>query len=353
MSFSKHSLARRSLLVGILLLVICLFSGCWDKQDHEVIAPETPVFSLFGNITEMYSNEPLSEIQIECVIYELLFEWELDEPIVYTDSSGYFEYQLTPGNYILYFYRDNRQIAQQNISMPYAPRQFDYALPRVLTTQKRYKQTPILGATGLKSQELAIIQEWQPDSATVVPRILRGNFDFGFYYTGIDKFVRRNPDFLGLTYFRNNYWASGGTFTKPVLYQIDPDSGKVIREYKIPHRIADLTADGNFIWGTATNDSIYRFQISDHLTVDSFSPEIPSLSGISFSVENFWLFSRKTNYLYQLTNEFVPFQAYKLFFKNEADLLLPVEDIHFLAFTEKTDLFLIRGETSFRLSLPQ
>lgn len=333
-----------------ILIFTVLFSGCFKKQDHEIAAPETPVFKLEGILTDSITNVPLENTQVHCQSFLLLHDFILEQPDVTTDSLGHYEYMLTPGNYTLTFFREGLVVAEKNLSMYYRPRQYDAALAKPLISTIRFGLSGIGGIDWLNKDTAIIIQAVPLGENSNSYGIFSGDFASGFEPVGIAVYSEDDPELKGLTIWSKNFWSIGGTFSTPLLYASSQITGKVINSFPLPHRCLDLTSVEETLWLTASNDSLYQLGIPPTQVITRMKIEDLHPSGIAFNGNSFWIGDKKSKFLIALNNNWQISKVFKLFFVNSDGIDTPIDELTYLAFAPNGDLWCASGYYVLKIS---
>jgi len=330
-------------------LCLSLALNCWKHQDHEITAPATPVFTLSGRISDADSRQVLAGIEIQCVPAELLFDLQLAEPVTVTDSTGYYVFELCPGNYTLQFYRAGFPVGVKKLVMGYLPRVVDYSVPKVAWTTRRYAAPGTLGIAWVNEAKAILAGTALLDSVRCY-RIFTGNFSIGFQPVGTRLFAKENPAFYGITWINGTYRSIGGSLSKPKIYQVDETVGQVVAEFPAPHRLWDLTTDGNNLWATASNDSIYQLDPSGK-RIRAFGSPRAQINGIAWDRTHLWMSATDgEKRLYRLAPSGVPDQTWRLFFQDETGIVHTLDNLTYLAFALDSSLWAVDREWIYRFS---
>jgi len=338
-----------SLTPKLMLIFLLTVSGCWKHQQHEVTAPATPVYQLSGTISDFNSGRSLANIEILCEVHRLSFQWELATENTFTDSTGHFEFTLCPGEYVLHFKREGFPLREERIMMPFENRQFDYQLPAIISTPKRWLAPNTHGLDWLAASAMARVSI---DSASNSYRVFFGNFVNGFFPLGLNNVTDKNPPLSGLIWANNFFWSSGGTFSQPKIFQINASTGLVAEELPAPHRLRDLTWDGTNIWAIGSNDSVYYFNETGTEILKTFAGPDAYLSGIAFSGENFWAYSKKQKALFCAKETWTTWKIYCLFYKDETDSIIHLENISYLTAGSDKMLWGVENDWIYEFILP-
>ncbi|MCF7801831.1 MAG: carboxypeptidase-like regulatory domain-containing protein, partial [Candidatus Marinimicrobia bacterium] len=98
---SKISLYRLSIFL-FALAIPGIFTGCWEKQDHDLLLPETPHYQLTGTVVDEVTQLPLPDIQVIVKMGYSLYNVEWQTLTLHTDSAGFFQIDtIYPGSYIM------------------------------------------------------------------------------------------------------------------------------------------------------------------------------------------------------------------------------------------------------------
>lgn len=331
----------------VVILFLGLALNCWKHQDHEITAPATPVFTLSGHISDADSRQVLPGIEIQCVPAELLFDWQLVEPVTVTDSTGYYAFELCPGNYTLQFYRAGFPVGDKKLVIGYHPRVIDYSLPKVAWTTRRYAAPGTLGIAWVNAGKAILAGTALLDSVRCY-RIFTGNFSMGFQPVGTRLFAKENPAFYGITWINGTYRSIGGSLSRPKIFQVDESSGQVVAEFPAPHRLWDLTTDGNNLWATASNDSIYQLDPSGK-RMRAFGSPRSQTGGIAWNGTHLWISATDgEKRLYRLAPSGVADQTWRLFYLDETGVVYTLDALPYLAFAPDSSLWVVDREWVYR-----
>jgi len=306
---------------------------------------------LSGFIFELDSYKPISEAKIHCQVEQLIYDWQLENPIVETDSTGYYEFRLSPGNYTLYFYRDGFPVDEKKVTLYYQSRTFNNYLPKIWWTAERYYFPGARGLDWKDANQLAVAGTISIDSTTNWYRVYYGNFSSGFNMLSETSLSPENQEFHSMIWAESAYWATGGSYANPKIFNIHASLGKVTAEIIAPHRLMDLAYDSVNLWATAGNDSIYQFVgISNHIQKVLYSPANYA-GGFTYNGESWYLAAGSRKLLYHLDgSSFLPFETFRLFFKDKYENIEILEDIPYMAVDNNKNLWCINGDWVYHFS---
>ncbi|MCF7796497.1 MAG: carboxypeptidase-like regulatory domain-containing protein, partial [Lentisphaeria bacterium] len=97
----KKSSIRTAVFLIVLFIMVSL-TGCWEKQDHDLLLPETPHYQLTGTVVDEVTQRPLPDIQVIVKMGYSLYNVEWQTLTLHTDSAGFFQIDtIYPGSYIM------------------------------------------------------------------------------------------------------------------------------------------------------------------------------------------------------------------------------------------------------------
>ena len=84
-----------------------VISACWEKQSHEIMAPEPAHYCLKGIVKDIDLNETLDSIRVKINTIQLLETSKSFSKTTFTDAQGKFVFDtLYVGAYRMRFYID-------------------------------------------------------------------------------------------------------------------------------------------------------------------------------------------------------------------------------------------------------
>ncbi|MFQ6617986.1 MAG: hypothetical protein ACE5QV_04780 [Fidelibacterota bacterium] len=119
---------------GLISILMLLSFSCWERQKHEISAPEIPAFMLFGYVRDIDSGLPLDGIKVALTMEESYDGGIFDASFTFTDSSGYYEFnQVYRGRYNIKAFRDVFPVYNKSAGViNYEDMQFDLEIPEVI-----------------------------------------------------------------------------------------------------------------------------------------------------------------------------------------------------------------------------
>ena len=295
-------LAKGRILLFFCLLVLVV--GCWDKQSHEVLAPEIPHYDLTGHVSDIDSHDVLQHVIVTIEPVKIFHPVEFMAISDTTDSTGAFFFPdiIIPGNYMVVSRRNDVICDKYEFTQAYVPEILDLRVPKPLLCEASYwfpNYPAYYGICWKNVYKCASVIDWivNPGAPTVeaYPRIGEGTPGDGFNVMGAKRLDPENPGFHGLTILRN-YWAA--SLEKPFdLYEINPGNSKIIRKVKCGIALTDLTTDGSHIWASAGNGMIYKFGGEPPELVQIFGPVGRRLRGIAWRDSSVWTSDADDNLL--------------------------------------------------------
>jgi len=333
--------------------------SCFNKQSHDLNAPEIPHYDVSGTARDIDSDAVLANCTIwlyadDLVYSEVDFECAIDT----TDSAGAFHFEwITPGQYIFYAIRNGFYVLKENIVVDYQTRIKDLYLPKPLISTKFYSAAQFgkcWGMHWIEPNKLARIVFWEfvhwDDNRTTGFRIDVGNFIDGFDVKGKKGLDPENPTFDGLTQF-GYYWAAG--FQSRCLYVLNLENSSVQTQYKLKYHLEDLTRSPTNVWATAVGGRILKFGANpSQLEEDYFFPD-KNFSGIAHDQNRIWVGEEDDNYIIKLNVQMQPELTYRPFyvyvFRESYQLVTPLK---YMSFDSNGHLWIANDEGYYLFEFP-
>ncbi len=118
--------------ISKIILLSFLVSSCWEKQSHELTAPDPAHYRLDGIVKDIDLNEPLDSIRVKIHSSQLLETSISISKTVFTDAQGSFSFDtLYVGTYLLNFYRDGYEVAEKKYFQNYDDSTMVFMLPDI------------------------------------------------------------------------------------------------------------------------------------------------------------------------------------------------------------------------------
>lgn len=343
--------ANKSILVIFLLLV---FSHCWKKQQHEIVAPKIPNYNLSGTIQDIDSGEIISGSEVKLTAISLVYaEAEFNGAIDTSDVLGHYEFQqITPGTYQITVKRGKYEVKTEIAIVEHSDKYFDIKLPKVLLAHLEYKaegyrgtrEFPRFNGICWKAQStLAGIWQWQ-EHGDDMPRwrIVEGKYGSGFNIVGEHGFRKENPKMWGLTYLYN-YWTCGSSGSKPKIYAIYPGKGYVESEVNMPYPMLDMTNDGTNLWATASVGKIIKFGVHASIIENEYDFPSGNPAGIAWDGAVIWTNDSIENLIYKHDSEMVVDKTYRPIFEDQRGVSRTISTIKYLSFDYEGNLWACDG----------
>jgi hypothetical protein len=319
-------LTKSSFIVLVVFTAYLLLAGCWQKQDHGVNAPTVPLYKLYGTVHDIDSGKilPNCNVFIEPKFDDLLYDWVPLEPSVVTDSAGYYELDVTPGNYTIYAMRENCIAFEQKITIYHQDRLYLINLPKIEITSVAMPFASLQGLCIKPDGSLAIASTWQTGNGDR-SRIFSGFFQGEFTVLGKTLFHPENPDFKGLVYNSNSFLTFTGSLAEPQIGEVNDKTGKLVRNVPAIHRLNDFTFDDNDIWATATNSTIYNMTPNTYQIKNTFKSPHKYPTGITWTGEFICSYDSSSHYLYKHNPNFTVKETRKLYYFDETNKSIPLK----------------------------
>lgn len=322
---------------GYLFGICLLFVSCWERQRHDITAPETPHYQLTGQVLDRDSRRILSNIVVQIQVRGLLFETDFSAAADTTDSLGRFAFpSLVPGLYEIFGMREKHPVGRQQILVFEADRQIEMLLPKPVDALRRVnlaKKAPhgFSGFCWKYSGTLAGVGFWDAGKFSE-NRVFEGHFDTIFEVLGKKNYTPINPDFYGLTYLER-YWTCDSTN----LLSISSITGKFESTIPVPFELIDLTNDGKNIWGSMDRNRLLKF---DLISMQVFQLPTTALEGIAWDGQYLWVADAELQLLFQLDADLQIRKTLSPFFIDPFFTPIPLESLRYLSFDADGHLWL-------------
>jgi hypothetical protein len=323
--------------LGYLFGICLLFISCWERQRHDITAPEIPHYHMTGQVFDRDSRRILPNIEIQVRARGMLFETDFSTAADTTDSLGYFSFpSLVPGLYEVFGMRENRPVGLLQLLIFDADRQIELLLPkpvdavRVVNFSKK-EPYRFLGFCWKYSGTLAGVGYWDAGKFSE-NRVFEGHFETAFEVLGKKNVTPMNPDFYGLTYL-DRYWTCDSTH----LLSISSITGKFESTIPVPFELIDLTNDGKNIWGSMERNRLLKF---DLYSMEVFQLPTAALEGIAWDGQNLWVADAELQLIFQLDANLQIIRTISPFFIDAFFKPHPLETYRFMAFDPAGHLWL-------------
>ena len=134
---------------------------------------------------------------------------------------------------------------------------------------------------------------------------------------------------------------------------LDQIEGNIIGETKAPHRLVALTWDGNYLWATATNYKILKFNRYFHIVAEYPSPGyFPG--GIAWDGQHIWTTDTKTVWFYEHDENMNVIRTLCPFYQDIEYTLQNIGGTKYIAFDMNGDLWALGsgGAKAYKLTIP-
>ncbi len=316
---------RAIALPALILLSITL--GCWKKQNHEITAPEIPVYPLSGVISDIGSQDLLADVVVRVKAVELTYEDDFIQADDTTDAGGRFLFEeISPGQYLVHCIRNGYPVVEKNMVMEHKEKAFDLQAPLPLVARQNFGPPEQPSFRGLCTKEAGVLAGgWRYDM------VWTGNYDSGFELYGRDVHAYENPKVGALAYL-GGFWYSGDGADKNVVYSLDAGRGNVAGETATDFVIRDMTADKKYLWATTELGKLVQFDGHPDRVKEVHDLDISQPYAIATNGTDFWAGSFETHYIYKLDADLTIVSAYRPFAYWQGQGIVPLENLFYLTF---------------------
>ena len=332
-----------------------LLSNCWKKQQHEITAPETPVYTISGNISDMDSGDVLPDIIVSIVPIDMIYDSDFTGATDTTNAKGEFGFsEMTPGSYQFTCYRNSFPVMDENFVLDHADKEAQIAIPKALVARVSYGPSvfPAFQGIAWKNSDsfsgVGIFKDNFDDQPQNVVAV--GNYMDGFAKVGSARYTRDNPGFYGLSYL-GRFWTTDGSENKTKLWSIDPARGNIDGETTVDFGLRDLTSDKNNLWATTSLRKIVKFGVHPSKIDQVFEVEATQPYGIAWSKDGIWVSDFEQNLLLKLNQNMQVESSYRAFAWDENRGIYLLSNLSYLAFDFSNNLWANDGSMTFKFKM--
>jgi len=338
--------------------ILILFFACFERQSHEVTAPEIPHYDVTGVVRDIDSGEILANCIISLEAVSLAFpEVEFTAISDTSDSTGAYQFKaITPGQYNISLLRDGYRVMNERLLLEYVSKTFDLNAPKPLVTHDFYPSSyygKCWGMHWVYINKMARIVLWrfskEGDNRTTGIRIDEGNFDDGFTVQGRKSLKPENPALKGLA-FLSNYWA--GDKSGSSIYFVNQGNSKVAGQYEVPYQIEDLTASQTNLWASTLSGHILKFTDKPAQLEQDFHLPDEKFAGIAWDQKSIWVGEVNRNLIIQRDNEMKPQQTFRAIYLDLQQNQHEVTPLQYLAFDFYRKLWIANDSGYYRFEIP-
>ena len=127
----------------LFFIIGVVFLSCWERQDHEIMIPKTPIYNLSGRVICSLTHKPLAQVDI--ILSGLVKYNEEEESRILvlsqtTDENGMFFFSEVPGGYGYFFTAKKEGWKTENLRyvLPYRDYQVEDVILGKLLVEEKY-----------------------------------------------------------------------------------------------------------------------------------------------------------------------------------------------------------------------
>ncbi len=254
----------RNLIPLLLAVMILGLAACWQRQDHDILPPRIPNYTLSGFTVDMDDLEhtlPGIPVTLEAVM--MIYDVTFDPVDIISDSTGYFQIDsVYPGQYRLTAERSGFIVLDEEIFIEHEDRSGDLRLPRPLLANQvvsSYSQFPPFTWSASGIWRLYDRFHYYNPVEGVVPIFRHSLYNFADNSFKGGSWIRA-PHYSALLEFADNllYSIVGGQ-----VAIIAPQAGshfsiEVMETFEIDPTINGITWDGSAFWSTKGSSIQYH-----------------------------------------------------------------------------------------------
>ena len=273
------------------LFSFALFIGCFNKQEHQITAPEIPHYVLSGKVVDA-DDKTLRLPQVH-VHFQAAFQlYECDQKAFSdtTDEGGEFRFaSVCPGFYSIQLAVNNIFIQEQRFELKHGDTTLVLSAPKIINAELSFSRPQITGVFWRTLDSLAFLSTWSPlNSDGIYKRIYHGTLHSGFRAIAPFPLVTEYPELSGLVQIDSLFYSFSGGLAGPTIYEMSSATGKIVNRFKAPHRLTDIAFDDEFLWGASTRQSFIKWRLKNSVPVEEFSAPGNHPRGIAWDNKNVW-----------------------------------------------------------------
>lgn len=117
-----------------MIVMLLSIMSCWEKQDIDIIGPEMPRYTLYGQIKYLNETQSVADVVVNLVQVEV-YQGDYLEPMTTTsDAAGNYSFpELYRGRYNLSAVMEGIKLFSKDVGIiNFADREYDVEIPRVI-----------------------------------------------------------------------------------------------------------------------------------------------------------------------------------------------------------------------------
>lgn len=291
---------------------ISIHTGCWAKQDHDIILPYTPHYQLTGVVRDIDTQLPVANARVVISNQNMIYAVDWKPLTVFTDSSGAFVVDtIYPGSYTARIYQDDLELASKQLMVVHADKNIEIEIPTELLPD-----SDVLG-DGLDEITWTATALWGR-------LVVSGPIGSAYYDHGVPAIIKlksnngllefdlalldRSQNAIGLIYSNGRIMI----YSSDSVYAMSIPSGDLNATIPLNNRVTGLTVSRGIFYSTWMRSIQTR---GTDITQVQSSVQTNS-SALSFIVKKgdyFWAYDTVRDYLVKITAEGQVVKTYKLF----------------------------------------
>jgi hypothetical protein len=307
----------------ILITTVISIIACLDRQDHQITEPDIPNYTLNGIVTDIDSNEPLSNVVVDIKLLQTSNPVPFQSKQDTSDDLGFFSFDsVYVGSYQITFLRDSYPVVEHGYFQQYKDSSLTFALPSPFS---------ILHLFNLYSNSKI---SFFPDipSGLAMQRGLTDLEESIFileYYEGKNDWIKgqglKNP-ISAINGYPNNiaYTSHADSFflsySPDQLYKlaVDDDTINITDTISLPFEAWDIYCWQDSFY-TSLENEIHVFSQQGMQWQQSLQVSLSDIFITSFvrDEQYFWIADRNTGKLYQCDLQLNILKTYVTFYANE------------------------------------
>lgn len=274
------------------IIVLLLSPACWQRQDHDILLPETPHYAISGYTVAMDDTSmvlPYTPIHLNALA--MLYDVTFETVSVQSDSSGYFQIDsVYPGIYVVSADRDGYSVFSQQFDMGHADRTLSMKLPRPWVSNAYYRAPNGSDRLAWGPDGLYLLGEIntapEGDPPVMLPVIYLSTISMGTLV--LDRwFPNPYPYTSCFTYAQGNFHLQ---FNDTLALLLAVDLSLIIKN-ELEDPLYGLTWDGSGFWSTYENTLQYRGKILTSVET-VWEVEGGFVSALAGDGDTFWGYDR-------------------------------------------------------------
>lgn len=307
----------------VILVSLLVFIGCWGKQDHDLLLPNTPHYPLTGSVKNIDTQDPVghAKVIISSVAQIYAIHWE--PTTIYTDSTGLFTVDtIYPGSYLATIYQNDFKLQSAPFMVLHEPKSMAIDLPAPLLADSHtfgYDLDEITWAGSALWGRQIFTGQIGPTyyGPPGVPALIKLQPRNGILERDV-AFLDPSQNARGLTYSNSRILI----YSSDSVYSISNTNGTLNATIPLHDRVTGLTVSQGIFYSTWLR-SIQVRGTDMAQVVSSIQTTSQALSFLAKKGDYFWAYDQDRDFLVKIDAGGQVVRTFKLFSEVDNQHMIP------------------------------